>query len=77
MAKIDTTYDVLDLLVNAPPGGNEMVDIDDEVVIPKRCSVCKCSPICSVLPTFIALSRIGICAGIEACPFFSQIKKTS
>lgn len=43
----------------------------EEVVIPKRCSVCKCSTVCSVLPTFIGLSKLGIYAGIEACPYFT------
>lgn len=49
----------------------------EEVIVPKRCSVCKCATVCSVLPTFIGLSKLGIYAGIEACPYFTpkKIKK--
>lgn len=47
----------------------------EKVVIPKRCSVCKCATVCSVLPTFVGLSKLGIYAGIEACPYFSPEEK--
>ena len=48
--------------------------ISDNIVIPKRCTVCKNTIICSVLPTFISLSKIKIYVGIEQCPFFTVIK---
>lgn len=52
-------------------GYDTLEEIQEEVIIPKRCSTCKCQKICSVLPTFIALGKMGIFAGIETCPYYS------
>lgn len=50
------------------------ITFTDEITIPKRCSLCKNSIICSVLPTLISLSKIKIFVGIEQCPYFTTIK---
>lgn len=41
----------------------------EEIIVPKLCAFCKNNAICSVLPTFINLNKIGILVGIEKCPF--------
>lgn len=46
-------------------------EITEEVIIPKRCNACKCNKICSILPTFIAIGKLGIYTGIEMCPYYS------
>lgn len=48
--------------------------ISDEIIIPFRCSKCKTAIVCSVLPTFISLSKIKILASIEQCPYSQPIK---
>jgi len=54
---------------------NTLVSRKEEIIVPKRCILCKCSTVCSVLPTFISLSKIGIYISIEACPYSSPKKK--
>ena len=49
-------------------------NLSENIVVPKRCTVCKNTIICSVLPTFISLSKIKIYIGIEQCPFFLPTK---
>ena len=46
----------------------------EEISVPRKCSYCKCNVICSVLPTFIGISRIGIIVGVEECPFYIPAK---
>jgi hypothetical protein len=65
---------ILDSLIGGMP--DDLSFRREELIIPKRCAYCKCSTICSVLPTFISLSKIGICVGVEACPFSSPKKKS-
>jgi len=48
--------------------------ISDDIVIPLRCSKCKTSIICSILPTFINFSKIRLFISIEQCPYFQPIK---
>jgi len=48
--------------------------ISDNIIVPKRCALCKNTVICSILPTLITLSKIKIYVGIEQCPFFSPVK---
>lgn len=45
------------------------VDIDIAAHIPKKCGECKNSVICSVLPTILSISRIGIFLEVETCQF--------
>jgi hypothetical protein len=66
--------DILDALL-----GKENAIIEHEakeLAMPKRCSTCKCAPICSFLPTFINISKYGIYLGVEECHFYSQETKT-
>ena len=41
----------------------------EEIIVPKLCAYCKNNTICSVLPTFVSMSKIGIIVGLEKCPF--------
>ena len=41
----------------------------DKTYIPKKCLNCRTALICSVLPTFLNLSKIKIIVSIEDCPF--------
>lgn len=61
---------ILDTLFDHDDG----TSITEDIVVPKRCTVCKNTIICSVLPTLIALSKIKIYVGIEQCPFFDPVK---
>lgn len=77
MSRLDIDLDFLDTLstTGAPPSERGMVEIDGEIIIPKRCSICKSAPICSALPTFISFSKIGIFTGVEQCPFFNPAQQ--
>ena len=43
---------------------------NEEILIPRKCAYCKCNVICSVLPTFIGISKIGISVGVEECQYY-------
>jgi hypothetical protein len=49
----------------------DILDVDIETIshIPKKCGECKNSVICSILPTVISISRIGILLEVETCQF--------
>lgn len=49
----------------------------DKTFIPKKCVGCKTSIICSVLPTFLNLSKIKVAVTIDNCPFFQNRKQPS
>lgn len=51
-------------------------NISNTVIIPKRCANCKTSIVCSILHTFIDLSKIKILISLEQCPFY-QTKKAN
>lgn len=71
------TVNVLDNLFSDDDGdvtfSNESL-LSDEIVIPFRCSKCKTAIVCSVLPTFISLSKIKVLASIEQCPYSQPLK---
>lgn len=46
----------------------------DEVAIPKRCAMCKTAVVCSMLPTFMNLSKIRVYISIEQCPYCQPLK---
>jgi len=50
-------------------------DSTEEIIIPKRCAVCKAATVCTVLPTFMGLSKLGIYIEINECPYSTVIKK--
>ena len=60
-------------------GGTIVAESQDneEIIVPKICAFCKNNAICSVLPTFISLNKIGIIVGIEQCPYNQSMKKSS
>ena len=70
---VKTMDSILDRLED---GRTMIIDSDDseEIIVPKLCAFCKNNAICSVLPTLINLSRIGIMVGVDTCPFHSQKK---
>lgn len=45
---------------------------DEEVVIPEKCAYCKINVVCSVLPNFLALSRIGIFIEKFQCKYYGK-----
>lgn len=47
----------------------------DKTFIPKKCSGCKVSIICSILPTFLNLSKIKVVVAIDNCPFYQTRKQ--
>jgi hypothetical protein len=62
---------ILDNLISTEED-NELI-FSDKIVLPRRCVMCKQSVICSVVPTFINLSKIKIYVSIEQCPFHTPI----
>jgi hypothetical protein len=44
----------------------------EEIIIPRLCAFCKTNTVCSVLPTFVSMSKIGIVIGLEKCPFHNK-----
>ena len=69
---------VMDLL-DGGDSGHIIAESQDseEIMVPKICAFCKNNAICSVLPTFINLNKIGIIVGIEQCPFHNSTKKSN
>jgi len=65
--------DILDFLTSKNEPDKEI--ITEEVCIPIKCAKCNMAVICSVVPTFINLSKIKILVSVEQCPF-SKPKKT-
>lgn len=75
---------VLDnLFINDEEQEESMMDmLSDNIVVPKRCTMCKTAVVCSVLPTFMNLSKIRLFVSIEQCPYHqpnknAEVKKTS
>jgi len=73
MARSTNVLDNLFMDVEDEPQSNGSL-ISDEIVIPMRCSKCRTAVICSVLPTFINLSKIRLYLSIEQCPYSQPIK---
>ena len=48
--------------------------LSEEIVLPKRCVMCRTAVICSMLPTFINLSKINVYLTIDQCPYSQPIK---
>lgn len=44
----------------------------EEIIVPKMCAFCTNNAICSVLPTFISLNKIGIIVNLQKCPYHSK-----
>jgi len=67
---------ILDSLYSPSEEDAEEIEsiLSDEIVVPKRCVLCKSSVVCSVLPTLISLSKIRIFLSIEQCPYFQALK---
>ena len=66
---LDSIVDILN-----KQSSTAMVETSDneEILIPRKCAYCKCNVICSVLPTFIGISKIGIIIGVEECQYYIQ-----
>lgn len=68
--------DLLDRLFEDDISSEDNINLEDnEVVIPRRCSLCRNSVICSILPTFMGMSKLKIFLSVEACPYFSPIQQ--
>jgi hypothetical protein len=48
--------------------------LSNEIIIPNRCALCKTAVVCSILPTFLSLSKIGVCISIDQCPYSVPLK---
>jgi hypothetical protein len=46
---------------------------EEELVIPQKCYICKNQLICSVLTTFVAMSRLKIIVSVEECPYHGKL----
>jgi hypothetical protein len=67
MTESDSIVDMLDRNITSAKA--ETSD-GEEIFVPRKCAYCKSNVICSVLPTFIGISKIGILIGVEECPFY-------
>lgn len=65
---------ILDTLLEEEYDGSEEIN-QEQIIIPRRCAVCKAATVCTVLPTFMGLSKLGICVEIQECPYSTVIKK--
>jgi hypothetical protein len=48
--------------------------LPNELVIPKRCSICRTSQICALISTFINISKLNILISVEQCPHYKPLK---
>ena len=46
-----------------------------EVYVPRKCYLCKIAMVCSVVPNFIGMAKIGIITNVDECPYFSAKKE--
>jgi hypothetical protein len=67
---------VLDDLFSSVEEGDVVTKglFSDEVAIPKRCAMCKTAVVCSMLPTFMNLSKIRVFVSIDQCPYSQPLK---
>lgn len=63
---LETVMDQLEKNITANKAN---VGEEEEILVPRKCAYCKSNVICTVLPTFIGLSKIGIIVGVEDCPY--------
>lgn len=69
----DSIMDRLDKKITAQKA--ETAD-NEEIMVPRKCAYCRTNVVCSVLPTFIGLSKVGIIVGVEDCPYSIPNKAT-
>ena len=68
---MDTINSIVDMLDKNMGLTHEIQDNDtEEILVPRKCAYCKSNVICSVLPTLIGISRIGIITGVEECKYY-------
>jgi hypothetical protein len=72
MDALDSIVDMLDKTILAKEDKSDT----DEILVPRKCAFCKSNVICSVLPTFIGISRIGIVVGVEECQYYVPMPQT-
>jgi len=63
---LETVMDQLEKKITAKTA---TVGEDEEILVPRKCAYCRSNVICTVLPTFIGLSKVGIVVGVEDCPY--------
>lgn len=63
---------VMDKLEKGITAKSASVGDEEEILVPRKCAYCKSNVICTVLPTFIGLSKVGIIVGVEDCPYHIQ-----
>ena len=66
---MDAIESIVDMLEKSRGDDDSDKINDEEIMVPRRCAFCINSVICSVLPTLIGISRIGIIVGIEECRY--------
>jgi len=67
MTENDSIVDMLDKTITSTKAETSE---GEEIFVPRKCAYCKSNVICSVLPTFIGISKVGILIGVEECPFY-------
>lgn len=71
---METTDSIVDMLDKNMSTTRIDSSTEEEILVPRKCAFCKNNVICSVLPTFIGISKVGIIVGIEECPYYTPNK---
>lgn len=66
----DSLDSIVDMLDKTSSVTKAETSDNEEIMIPRKCAYCKYNVICSVLPTFIGVSKIGIIVGVEECQYY-------
>ena len=51
------------------------MESSNEIVVPKKCTLCKTSFVCTIISAFINISKIGIQLSIDKCPYFQSFQE--
>ena len=47
----------------------------EDIIIPDKCFDCKNHLICTVVPTLVGMSKLGLVIILETCPYYADEKK--
>ena len=64
---LDSIVDILEKNIDSTKSAKSD---SEEIMVPRKCAYCLNNVICSVLPTFIGISRIGIFIGVDECKYY-------
>jgi hypothetical protein len=67
---------VEDMLSSMVDGEVNLSEINDQdIFVPEKCHQCNTATVCSILPSFLGLSKIKVVVEVKACPYFTPYKK--